>query len=257
MFSMDIQSIAEKFNTLLEPETYADVDPSTNGIQVESQAQEINHVAFAVDGATATIEAAASANADMLVVHHGIIWNGVDRISGRSYDHIQKLIKNDIALYASHLPLDGNPEVGNAAQLAAGLGIEDHEPFGEMGPVTVGRKGELTTPRSPETLVSDIEATLNDAGQEVQSLDFGPEEIESVAIVTGSGTDFLESAAEQADVLITGEGKQAAYHEAKERGINLILAGHYATETFGVQALQSMLDDEGLETTYVSHPTGF
>jgi len=88
-------------------------------------------------------------------------------------------------------------------------------------------------------------------------LDFGPEEIEDVAIVTGSGTDWIDEAvAVGAEALVTGEGKQKAYHEAREAGLTVVLAGHYATETFGVRSVASLLEEWGLETTYVDHPTG-
>ncbi|PSQ54798.1 Nif3-like dinuclear metal center hexameric protein, partial [Halobacteriales archaeon SW_8_68_21] len=59
-----------------------------------------------------------------------------------------------------------------------------------------------------------------------------------------------------ADALITGEAKGKLYHEAREAGLTVFLAGHYATETFGVRALESLSGEWGLETTYVSHPTG-
>jgi len=91
----------------------------------------------------------------------------------------------------------------------------------------------------------------------VQLLDFGPEQVEDVAILTGSGVDWLDEAVESgADVLVTGEGKQKAYHEAREAGIHVVLAGHYATETFGVRALQDLLADWGVATSYIDCPTG-
>ncbi|MFC6724872.1 Nif3-like dinuclear metal center hexameric protein, partial [Halobium palmae] len=91
----------------------------------------------------------------------------------------------------------------------------------------------------------------------VQVLDFGPERIEDVAVVTGSGADWLDEAVDVgADVLVTGEGKQKVYHEAKEAGISVVLAGHYATETFGVRSLVGLAEEWGLETTYVDEPTG-
>jgi putative NIF3 family GTP cyclohydrolase 1 type 2 len=88
-------------------------------------------------------------------------------------------------------------------------------------------------------------------------LDFGPDRIEDVAVLTGSGTDWLDEAREkEVDALVTGEGKQPAYHEAREADISVFLAGHYATETFGVRALRELVAEWGIETTYLSHPTG-
>jgi putative NIF3 family GTP cyclohydrolase 1 type 2 len=78
-----------------------------------------------------------------------------------------------------------------------------------------------------------------------------------VAIVTGSGTDWLDEAVDVgADTLLTGEGKQQVYHEAREAGVNVLLAGHYATETAGVRALADLVAGWGVETTFVDHPTG-
>jgi len=106
-------------------------------------------------------------------------------------------------------------------------------------------------------LETTLEAGLETGGRPVQVLPFGPDEVERVAIVTGSGVDWLEEALEVgADVLVTGEGKQQVYHEAKEAGIHVVLAGHYATETFGVRALMQEASAWGLETTYLEQPTG-
>jgi putative NIF3 family GTP cyclohydrolase 1 type 2 len=88
-------------------------------------------------------------------------------------------------------------------------------------------------------------------------LDSGPETVEDVAIVTGAGADWLDEAVESgADALVIGEGKHRLYHEAREAGLNVYLAGHYATETFGVRALQDLAAEWGLETAFVDHPTG-
>jgi putative NIF3 family GTP cyclohydrolase 1 type 2 len=46
------------------------------------------------------------------------------------------------------------------------------------------------------------------------------------------------------DTLITGEADYPAEVKAKELGINLILAGHRETETFGAQGLAKWLAEE-------------
>jgi putative NIF3 family GTP cyclohydrolase 1 type 2 len=126
-----------------------------------------------------------------------------------------------------------------------------------MGPVFVGQRGHAPEPIELEGLASRLDNALDTGGRPVQTLDFGPERVEDVAIVTGSGADWLEEAAAVgADVLVTGEGKQAVYHEAKEAGVNVVLAGHYATETSGVRTLQRRAEEWGLETTFVDEPTG-
>ena len=254
---MQLSTLTDRLDERLSTADYSDVDASANGLQVGPPDAEIDHVAFAVDAAEATIEAAADAGADALVVHHGLSWGGIERVTDRQYGRIAALIENEIALYVSHLPLDGHQELGNAAGIADTLGLESTQPFGSMGPVTIGQQGTFADPQSVESVVETLAPELDDGGQGIQLLDFGPTAVEQVAIVTGSGVDWLDEAIEaEADLLITGEGKQQVYHEAREANINVLLAGHYASETFGVQNLQELADSWGLSTSYHSHPTG-
>ncbi|MYL15274.1 Nif3-like dinuclear metal center hexameric protein [Halorubrum terrestre] len=257
---MKLSEYVDRLDDRLDTAAYADVDASANGLQVGPDDAEIERVAFAVDAAQATIEAAADAGADVLVVHHGLSWGGIERVTGRVHDRIAALVENDLALYVSHLPLDGHQELGNAAGVAEEVGLSDRDPFGEMGPVTIGTIGEAAEPRSAAAIRETLDGFEGQPAGEASPtrvLDFGPDEIERVAVVTGSGVDWLDEAvAADADALITGEGKQQVYHDAREAGISVFLAGHYATETFGVRALQSLTDDWGVETTYLPHPTG-
>ncbi|WP_226004538.1 Nif3-like dinuclear metal center hexameric protein [Natrinema salinisoli] len=254
---MELSSIVDRLDEELRTADYADLDASANGLQVGPEEAEIERVAFAVDGVRETFEAAIEADADLLVVHHGLSWGGFDRVTGRTYDRIAPLIEHDLALYVSHLPLDGHQDLGNAAGVADLLGLEDRIPFGELGPEYIGQRGTAAEPYDPEGLRERLETNLETGDQTVQHLAFGPDEIEDVAIVTGSGTDWLDEAvAADADALVTGEGKGKAYHEAQEAGIHVFLAGHYATETFGVRALQDRLEERGLETTFLDVPTG-
>jgi dinuclear metal center YbgI/SA1388 family protein len=254
---MELANIVDRLDEELRTGDYADLDASANGLQVGPEAAEIDRVAFAVDGVRETVDRAIEADADLLVVHHGLSWGGFDRVTGRTYDRIAPLIENDLALYVSHLPLDGHPARGNAAGVADLLGLENRAPFGELGPEYIGQRGTAAEPYTPDELRDVLESNLETDGQPVQHLPFGPDEIEDVAIVTGSGTDWLDEAVTaDADALVTGEGKQKAYHKAQEAGIHVFLAGHYATETFGVRALQGLIEEWGLETTFLDVPTG-
>lgn len=255
---MHLSEFRDRLNERLDHDAYAGVDASANGLQVGSAEAvgEVDRAAFAVDGVEATVEAAADADADVLVVHHGIVWGGLDRVAGRDYERVAALVDNDLALYVSHLPLDGHDDLGNAAGLASFLDCEPVEPFGDYGGVTIGQRVAADEPYSVEEL-RDRLADLDTGSGSVRVLDFGPETIEDIAIVTGSGTDWIREAADAGvDALVTGEGKQKAYHEAREAGLNVFFAGHYATETFGVRALQEVVEEWGVETTYVDHPTG-
>jgi dinuclear metal center YbgI/SA1388 family protein len=253
---MQLSTLVHRLDDRLDTAAYADVDASANGLQVGPDDATIDRVAVAVDAAAATIEAAADADADLLVTHHGLVWGGLDRVTGREYDAVAALVENDLALYVSHLPLDGHLSLGNAAGLADHLDLRDQESFGTMGPVTIGCRGHAADPYDADSL-RDRLAGLDTGDREPRVLDFGPDELDEIAIVTGSGADWLEEAvAAGADALVTGEGKQKVYHEAREAGITVALAGHYATETFGVERLAELVSGWGVETTVLSHPTG-
>ncbi|ELZ24842.1 hypothetical protein C475_11415 [Halosimplex carlsbadense 2-9-1] len=254
---MDLSTVCERYDERLSPGEYADVDASANGLQVGPDEADVETVAFAVDAAGATIEAAVDRGADLLVVHHGLSWGGIDRVTGLDYDRIAPLIDEDLALYAMHLPLDGHDELGNAAGVADLLGLESREPFGEIGPVTIGQRGRASESFSPDELAERLASNLDTGGEGIQHFDFGPAAIEDVAVVTGGGADWLEEAIDAGvDAFVTGEGKQKVYHQARDAGVNVFLGGHYGTETFGVRALQDLAEEWGLETTYVDHPTG-
>jgi dinuclear metal center YbgI/SA1388 family protein len=253
-----LSAVVDRYDDRLHTDEYAGVDASANGLQVgnRERGKRVEHVAVAVDAAVETIERAAEAGADLLVAHHGLFWDGMERLTGRDHRRIAALLENDLALYVSHLPLDGHQELGNAAGVGDVLGLEEREPFGTMGGEYIGQRGRLPEALSGEA-VRDRLADAVDHDGRVRLLDFGPDAVESVGVVTGSGVDWLEEAAEAGlDALVTGEGKQYAYHEAKEAGVTVLLAGHYGTETFGVRALQELAAEWGMETTFVDCPTG-
>ncbi|MFP9061573.1 Nif3-like dinuclear metal center hexameric protein [Natrialbaceae archaeon A-chndr2] len=256
---MQLSTFVNRLDDDLRTADFSDLDASANGLQVGPDGEEttVGHAAFAVDAALETIAGAADAGADVLVTHHGISWGGIEHVTGRTYDRLEALIDNDLALYVSHLPLDSHPELGNAAGVADVLELGDREPFGSYGPEHIGQRGRVDEPYTVTTLRETLEQSLETGGRPVPILEFGPERIEKIAIVTGSGVDWLDEAVDAgADVLVTGEGKQQVYHDAREAGIHVALAGHYATETFGVRSLQAKAESWGLETTYLEVPTG-
>lgn len=251
---MELSELVARYDQRLAVGDYEDA--ATNGLQVGPRDSEVERVAFAVDAAVATIEDALEWGADLLVTHHGVVWGGIDAVTGREYERIQPLVDGECALYAVHLPLDGHPELGNAAQLGNRLGLENRAPFGEHAGEHLGIRATSPTGFTTGELVETLESELGPEDG-VQVLDHGPETISDVAVLTGNGADWLrEAEADGVDALITGEGKQQLYHEAREAGVSVFLAGHYATETLGVQALQSVATDWGLVTTFLDHPTG-
>ena len=254
---MQCEEVCARLDDELDTDAYADIDASANGLQVGPASQEVTHVAFAVDAAVETIGRAAAAGADLLVTHHGLSWGGIERVTGQSYRRIAPLVENDIALYTSHLPLDGHQELGNAAGVGDVLELDERAPFGEIGDQYIGQRGRTLEFNTVDEIRGELESELDTGGRGVQVLDFGPKPIHDVAIVTGSGVDWLDEAVENdVDALVTGEGKQKAYHEAREAGIHVFLAGHYATETFGIDSLRSLVARWGIETTVIDCPTG-
>ena len=224
-------------------------DYTANGLQVEGTA-EISRVGVAVDACMATFEALEGC--EMILVHHGLWWPSADRVKGADRRRLGWLLGRDVNLYVAHLPLDRHPQVGNNACLVRGLGLEVGGDFGE-----VGWLGEAAEPRAFPDLVRQVEALV--AGP-VRSLAFGPDEVSRIAVCSGSGGvgDLHRAVALGADVYLTGEASHPLYHAAREAGIHVVLAGHYATETFGVQALRPVLEEAfGVETRFADHPTGF
>ncbi|CCQ34446.1 NGG1p interacting factor 3 protein [Halorhabdus tiamatea SARL4B] len=254
---MNCQELCSRFDERLDVDAYAGIDASENGLQVGPADQDVERVAFAVDAAVETIEQAAAEGTDLLVVHHGLLWGGDGQVTDLRYRRLQRLFEAEMALYAVHLPLDGHQDLGNAAGVADVLDLGNRAPFGEIDGEYIGQRGRAREPFAVEGLRERLSSELDTSGEDVQVLEFGPAEIVDIGVVTGSGTDWIdEAAAKGVDALVTGEGKQQVYHRAREHGIHVFLAGHYATETFGVRALAGLAEEWGVETTFVDHPTG-
>jgi dinuclear metal center YbgI/SA1388 family protein len=229
-----------------------DFGGAVNGLQVQNSG-EVTRVAAAVDAVQATIDAAAREGADLLLVHHGLFWDGNQPVTGRRYRRVRALLDADVALYSAHLPLDVHPEVGNNAVLARELGVEIEGPLGEYKGRPIGVWGRLELSR--EALAARLDQTL---GCRIKVVAGGPERVRRVGVVTGGAGDQLSAArALGLDAFITGEGAHHHYFDAEEGGINLYLGGHYATEVWGVRALARHIEERfGLPWSFIDHPTG-
>jgi dinuclear metal center YbgI/SA1388 family protein len=229
-------------------------DPSLNGLQVEG-ADEVEKVAVAVDASLETFEKARELGADMLIVHHGLFWGTPVAVTGMHRRRLAFLLDNDISLYAAHIPLDANQEVGNNWGLATILGMRDLSEFGRFKGKPIGVKGRLAEPMSRRLLANLIEEKL---GEPVMMLEGGPEQVTSLGIVSGGAAwDVVTAAQEGLDAFLTGEPRHEVFHEAFERGINALFGGHYMTETVGVNLLAGKLRDvHGLAVEFIYLPTG-
>lgn len=249
---MRLSELSTYLDEYLAVATTPDYSPALNGLQLESE-REITHVAAAVDATQASIEAAIGAGAQVLLVHHGLFWDGNQPLTGRRYRRVKRAMEAGLAVYSAHLPLDVHPEVGNNAVLARALGLAPLGRFGDYKGLPLGVWGELDLSR--ETLKTRLERAL---GSAVTLVGGGPERIRRIGIVTGGAADMVGAArAAGLDAFITGEGAHHHYFDAMEGGINLYLGGHYATEVWGVRALAEHLADRfGLAWTFIDQPTG-
>ncbi len=230
-------------------------DASPNGLQVQG-ADRVSRIAYAVDASLQTIRAATRDRADFLIVHHGLWWGRHEQIVGVMHKRVSALIKNSLSLYAAHLPLDCHPEVGNNVELSRLLGLRVEERFGEYKGTLIGVIAAPPRAQRRDAFVASVEKALE---APAQTLPFGPDKVRRIAVVSGAGGSLVEAAARAGcDTLLTGETSHAAFHYAREAGINVVFAGHYASETVGLLALERHIRSQfGLRGTFLSAPTGF
>ena len=250
-----LAQVTEYLDTLLRVRDVPDEGNAVNGLQVENGGT-VDRIVAAVDASLEAIENAAPAGSEggtLLLVHHGLLWDGNVPLTGRRYRRVQALFDRNIALYSAHIPLDLHPDLGNNIVLARRLDVELEGWFGEYRGQRLGVYGELALAR--EALVKRIEGQLNASARLIPG---GPETTQRVGIVTGSGGGFIaEAVAAGIDTLITGEGPHHTYFDAMELGVNVVYAGHYATEQVGVQALAQHLGLRfELPWEFHRHPTG-
>ncbi len=268
----DIVSYTDRF--LRIPEV-GDWDNALNGLQIEKSGR-VTRIGAAVDVSTRVLTEAAKQNVDLLIVHHGLFWPGLQPIRGALGRQLRLAFQNNIALYSAHLPLDVHPQVGNNAQLVAALGLalgvrrsrdcgaafksadmsahsKSAQPFLETRGQPVGLKLRASLPRSE--LVRRLQKALNGP---VKHFDFGPKQTRAIGIVTGAaGSEIYRVAEEKIDTFITGEAPHWAAVAAEELGVNLLLGGHYATEVFGVKALAAHLSKRfRVPWEFIDCPTG-
>jgi len=238
--------ILEYAAELLDLDSFRDYGPQ--GMQVAG-ADEVSKIACAVSSSLELFQRAAVAEAQLVLVHHGLFWDSEPRVVDlRIRRRLEALFAADLTLAAYHLALDAHPEVGNNALLARELGVAGDEPF-----VGIGRAGRLSAPEELATFLDRVKERIA-----LEPLVFaeGPDPVERVAIVSGSGGRYLSDAAAAGyDLLLTGEPEEPSLHLARELGITFVAAGHYATERLGVQALAARLADQfELEWEFVELP---
>jgi len=237
---------------LLRVSEIKDYDRAVNGLQVENGGL-VTRIAATVDASLTTVKLAVKANADLLLVHHGLFWGDSHPWTGKRHELLRLLIENDLAVYSSHLPLDAHARLGNNAQICAALGLKKLRPFLLHKGQFIGFQTNAVISRE------DLAARLRKAvGGQVHVIPGGPQSCRRIGIVSGgAGSDLKQAAEEGVDTYITGEGPHWTYAMAEELGLNVFYAGHYATETFGVKALADHLSKRfKIPWSFVDHPTG-
>ena len=213
-------------------------DVSNNGLQIARSGEEVRKVAFAVDGSAKSVRAASAAGAQLLVVHHGISWGGgIKRLTDGAYAVVKAAMDANIALAAYHLPLDANRKYGNNWEIARRLsltGVKQAFPYhgnviGVIGRAPKGRRTE------------DRELGLSIAPGSL------------VGVCSGGAGEFaVEAKSLGCDIYVTGEASWGDVVAAENVGMDLVCAGHYKTETFGVRALSRGLSKSlHVETVFV------
>lgn len=247
--SAPLQTVVDYMNELLDAASFADYCP--NGLQVEG-GQEVRRVVLGVSACLALFEEAAARKADLVLVHHGIIWKNEWplRVVGSMRKRMGALIDNDISLVGYHLPLDAHPEVGNNAVAAKLMQLVDVEPFGDYNGRPIGRQGRLAEPMAPEDFAQFLAGVYQ---REPLHLVGSRPRIERVGMISGgAASEYDQAVAAGLDAYITGEPAEWAMHRAREEGTHFYACGHHATERLGVQALGARIAEEfNLEAEFV------
>lgn len=225
---MKLPHIADWLDRELEPGRFDDV--SNNGIQVDREGADISRVAFGVDASVAFLERAAEAGAQLCVVHHGISWGGgIRRMTGSDYAVVKAAMGRNLAIYASHLPLDANERHGNNWELARRLNLSSVKPAFSYHGNVIGVTGRA----------------LESGVFKVGTVEIALEKGQKVGVCSGGAGEFaVDAKALGCDLYLTGEASWGDVVAAENVGMKMVCAGHYATETFGVAALAKAMARE-------------
>jgi dinuclear metal center YbgI/SA1388 family protein len=241
---MDIQKIIQAIDNILEPDKFSDY--AYNGLQVEG-ARAVETIVSGVSVSQELIEKAIAQNAQMILVHHGIFWQGDDmRVVDMVRERLKLLLENNINLVAYHLPLDAHPTLGNNAELARLL---DLEISGTLDKPYIYH-GKLKAPATSEDFASKIDDALGRKPQVILGHD---RPVETIAWCSGGAQKYIKNAASfGVDAFLSGEVSEPTFYYARELGINYYACGHHATERYGVQALGRHLSEKfDLNHTYI------
>ncbi len=228
-------------------------DSSPKGLQVEGAA-DVKKIISGVSACLELFKEAKARGANAILVHHGMFWDSDPKVvRGSLKKRLKFLLENDISLLGYHLPLDRHPEVGNNIQIVKLLNLVDPEPFADYNGKTISY---IAKTKDPAPVASFIEMVKDRINPDLRHYSFGPDEINTVAILSGGAPRHAREAVDRgADLFLTGEDTESIYHLSKEESLHYVAAGHHATERFGVMALGELLEQKfDIEAEFVDVP---
>jgi dinuclear metal center YbgI/SA1388 family protein len=253
-----LEQLASYLDATLNIAAIPDYPNAVNGVQL-ANVGDIQRVATAVDFSSETVSGAIDAGARLLLVHHGMFWGGVQPLTAHRHKRLWMLVTHDVAVYSAHLPLDVHPELGNNVLLAARLGLQPSGGFASYQTIDVGVSGESELPT--HVLAERAGALAAEFRGTLVATPFASDRMtRRWGVCTGAGADsstLREAVHRGLDTIIVGEGPHHTAIEARELGIVVLYAGHYATETLGVRALGERLADAfGVTSSFIDVPSG-
>ena len=252
--NVSLADLVQYLDDLLEISHWEKLDSSLNGLQVEGGPR-VGKIAFAVDACEQTFQSSRDQGVQMLITHHGLFWGKPLSLTGTHRARVKLLLDSDISLYTAHLPLDFHPLIGHNTCIARGLGLEIKGPLSMESGLEIGTLARPPAPLEFSEFVRRVDSLLDTSSR---SLPFGPSRIEKIGIISGHGSKVLdETLSAKIDTFLTGESSHTFYHFAREFGLNVVFAGHYATEVPGLKELAARLEEKfSLDTVFIPAPTG-
>ena len=236
---VSLETIISFLDETFQTHQIEDFTNACNGLQLGNNGS-VMRIIGAVDVNVNVINAAIEQKADLLCVHHGLTWRGLQPLRGAMYELYRDAIEANLAIYSLHLPLDGHPTYGHNALIAKALGVSTEKPF-------ISYKGRPYGCVCEGISLDELRQRLKVLfPRSYRAFCYGSEQPKRIAVMSGSGgNECLEAMVTSGiDTLITGEIHYSAISFAQLYKFNLFACGHYATECFGIKALLQLLHEE-------------
>ncbi len=235
----------------MQVKTFGDYPTAFNGVQFgdTESLRKVKKICAACDAGLYQFSEAKKLGAQILLVHHGMLWNAAAPFTGANYEKMKTLSSGDITLYSVHLPLDAHDIYGNNAQLVKKLKLEAVASCFEYCGNQIG-KIALTPKGGRAELARRLKNLFK---KTYKGIEFGSANPKHIAVCSGSAAEAIHHLKDYGlDTLITGEVKEHYFEVARELKLNIYPCGHYATECFGVQALgRAVAQKFGIEYEFI------